>query len=432
MKVERVANNGAGIVKTESGKVAFVPGTLPGEEVTFEVIKEKKSFIEAKLKKINSQSPERIKAKCPYYGKCGGCQLQHTSPEYQLELKKGWFLDALKRVGKWDNESLETASQVIQTRSLSPWNYRQRVRLHVKNGHIGFHAQGSHLIQEVEDCVVAFPGFQDVLKNLRKKLPDLLWEYNIRAHVEIEVTQDSLGNIAAVPVRADYVHGKMQNKRHGKPQSLLHKLVPLFEEEFPEYSLKKLSFEHSHLNSFTVPPESFVQPHREAVNCYSEFIEYTITENSYLFSDKPNCVDLYSGAGALTFSPLNPLQHLSPTLTAVEGVGPSIETLKKTKTPYPVKAIANSVEDFLEHTQTQYDIVLSDPPRSGMGLETMDFFLKSQPKNRMFIYVACDSSAFARDCSLLLKAGYQLSELLVCDAFPQTLHFETVGVFIKP
>src|SRR5271154_6719283 len=116
--IHNVAFGGDGVGRIY-GLAVFVPFTLPGEEVEVQITQKKKNFAKAKLQTIVQTSPDRVTPPCPYFGKCGGCQLQHASYPLQLELKKRFIEDSLKRIG-----SIHYPVPAVHPSS-SPFGYRR-------------------------------------------------------------------------------------------------------------------------------------------------------------------------------------------------------------------------------------------------------------------------------------------------------------------
>src|SRR5580698_229978 len=99
LTIEDIAFGGEGVARTE-GLVVFVPFVVIGETVEAEITEVKKNFARAKLLRVEKASPERVEAKCVYFGKCGGCQYQHMAYEAQLRMKQKQIADLFERVGK--------------------------------------------------------------------------------------------------------------------------------------------------------------------------------------------------------------------------------------------------------------------------------------------------------------------------------------------
>lgn len=148
--IEQINSSGAGVARHE-GKVYFVPFAVPGDVVEIMVVREHKRYAECRILRIISKSPHRVEPPCPYYFKCGGCQLQHVTYDEQLKAKQNQVINALSRLGKFQNVS------VAPTRpSPEIFNYRNRIRLHRdKAGRVGFFSAGSHKLIEIEKCLIA-------------------------------------------------------------------------------------------------------------------------------------------------------------------------------------------------------------------------------------------------------------------------------------
>ncbi|MBI2975251.1 MAG: class I SAM-dependent RNA methyltransferase, partial [Deltaproteobacteria bacterium] len=129
----------------------FIPMTVPGDEVEFKITRQFKNYAEGSLMKILKPSPNRVLPKCPYFGKCGGCQWQHIDYAAQILWKQLIVEEQLQRIGKiFEPNVLPTIP------SPKIWNYRNRVKLHKdKNGRVGFYAAGSHEIIEIDECLIS-------------------------------------------------------------------------------------------------------------------------------------------------------------------------------------------------------------------------------------------------------------------------------------
>ena len=108
------------------GKAAFVPFVLAGEKVEASIAEQKAGFVRARVESILEASPHRVEPGCPYFGRCGGCQYQHSSYEHQLEIKKDILRETLRRTAK-----IELPVD-IEVHASPPWNYRNRSRLQVQ------------------------------------------------------------------------------------------------------------------------------------------------------------------------------------------------------------------------------------------------------------------------------------------------------------
>jgi 23S rRNA (uracil1939-C5)-methyltransferase len=162
LQLEDVAYGGAGVGRS-AGKVHFVPFTMPGERVLAEVFSEKKRFSEGRLAEILEASPERIQPKCEYFGVCGGCAYQHVPYALQLRWKQSQVRSLFERIGGIPDAPVE---EVVP--SPLEWNYRNRIRLHVGEGRIGFFAKYGRSVVDIHRCEIADESLNLRLAALRK------------------------------------------------------------------------------------------------------------------------------------------------------------------------------------------------------------------------------------------------------------------------
>ncbi len=165
LTIHDVAFGGAGVARQE-GKVYFVPFTIPGEKITARVVRDKKKFAEAELLSVDEPSPHRVEPRCPYFGRCGGCSYQHIAYEQQVPLKQTQVEQTLRRVGR-----LEHVPMRPLIASPQPYEYRNRIRVHVAGGVIGFYAHGDRALVDIEECPISAPEVNRALAQLRRALP---------------------------------------------------------------------------------------------------------------------------------------------------------------------------------------------------------------------------------------------------------------------
>ena len=161
LTIHDVAFGGKGVARHE-GKVVFVPYVIPGEVVAAEVVREKKKFAEADLVSVETPSPDRVAPPCPYFGRCGGCAYQHMTYERQLALKAAQVEQTLRRVGRLAEVPMRPIVPAPK-----PYEYRNRIRVHVAGGIVGFFAADAHALIDVERCAIAAPVVNQALGRLR-------------------------------------------------------------------------------------------------------------------------------------------------------------------------------------------------------------------------------------------------------------------------
>lgn len=164
--VEQVTFGGQGLVRLDTGKVCFVPRVIPGERVTVKILRERKSYAEAELVDILEASPDRVRPKCPVFGRCGGCQYQHITYDRQLAIKRDQVADVFRRLGGLEGVDVEPTVP-----SARDFAYRNRVTMHVRKGAIGFFGARSQNVVDVKECPIATDTVNTMLAELRKTPP---------------------------------------------------------------------------------------------------------------------------------------------------------------------------------------------------------------------------------------------------------------------
>src|SRR5512146_67318 len=146
--VAALSHDGRGIAKL-SGKTLFIEDALPGEEVTFRILKRHRDYDDARVVEVLKASPVRVIPRCKHYGICGGCSLQHLEPAAQLTAKQQTLLDNLKRIGGLEPDGL------LPPPTGPVWDYRRRARFSVhKSGtgrvFLGFKERNRPLVTELQ------------------------------------------------------------------------------------------------------------------------------------------------------------------------------------------------------------------------------------------------------------------------------------------
>lgn len=144
--VEKLVFGGQGLIRYQ-GWVIFVPDVIEDEEVEVKIIAQKKSYFLASLCQVLTASPKRKKAPCPYFGTCGGCQLQHLSYDEQLRVKVEWLKEALRGIAK-----VELDFPIDAEPAKREWGYRRKVTLHGPES--GFYARDNSTIIPIKRCLI--------------------------------------------------------------------------------------------------------------------------------------------------------------------------------------------------------------------------------------------------------------------------------------
>ena len=175
LTIHDVAFGGKGVAR-DNGKAVFVPFTIDGERVSARITREKKQFAEADLVEILEPSAHRVPPPCPYFGRCGGCSYQHISYDHQLVLKTRQVDQAMRRIARL----AEPPMQPIVPSPL-PYDYRNRITVHVQDEVVGFYRRDVHQLMDIAACPISMPEVNKALAELRAARPRD-GHYSLRAH----------------------------------------------------------------------------------------------------------------------------------------------------------------------------------------------------------------------------------------------------------
>jgi 23S rRNA (uracil1939-C5)-methyltransferase len=385
------------------GKKAFVTGSIPGETVKASVTFSKKSFVEAQVLSVLNPSSERITPRCPVFGQCGGCDLQHIRLPTQRQLKSQMVADLLRVHG--GVEAVQGISLLAP--DLPGFEYRRRMSFHInKKREFGLYRKNGRQIVEIDTCPISTPTINSWIKeNL-----DLVKE--CAPEIETVTVEDHAG----VPFIAFEVHPK-----NDSAMTTLG-VKPAFKTLCERYPNLQVNFRHKPVFRATeraadAPPVGHFSQNNELAN--DAMIQYLIKN---VLSD--SVTDLYAGAGNISI----PLALAGKRVTAVE-VDPHLVKFGEWRAQDAGVAEkltfhSKSCEKWIEKNVTDPTVVL-DPPRGG-ALEVCQRLNPEQ--SPLLLYVSCYPPTFARDVQVLQERGYTLQSVKVLDMFPQTYHSELVGI----
>jgi len=203
LKINDVAFGGNGVGRLD-GKAVFVPYTIPGELVEAHITRDRGKFAEAELEGVLEVSPDRVDPPCRFFMQCGGCAYQHIAYPAQLRIKQKQVQDTLRRVGGF--AELEIAPVVG---SPLPLGYRNRIRVHIDGGMVGFFSRERQSLVEIDRCELAMPAVNDELMRFRRKRGIRAGEKTIalRRTGSFEQTNDGVAKLLLAHVAAQLDKG---------------------------------------------------------------------------------------------------------------------------------------------------------------------------------------------------------------------------------
>lgn len=381
--IDRIVGDGKGI-GFAGGKTVFVSRTAPGDHVRARVIRTTKNVLHAVPEKIYTPSPMRIEPDVEYNERAGVYDFIHIGYEDQVKLKVGMIEDSLRRIA-----GLEEHPPISIVRSPNEFGYRSRAefQVSVENGLVGYFAENSKTIIDIERCPLLTETTNMLLQTLRDD-------------VEAGLVPEAAREYRAVA--GDF--GTALEPTTTKRSAIVQQRVGEFDYRFSA--------------------ESFFQANipvaAELVKGVMHIATQARAENGY-------ALDLYSGVGLFSL----PLAKVFKRIIAVESHKPAVAWLKEnlanagfTRT----KAIAVPVEHWVNGDVSRYGkvaMMVFDPPRTGAGPKAIEGMLKIAPAH--IAAVSCDPATFARDIKGLMDGGYELVSLKSYDMFPQTHHVEILA-----
>lgn len=429
LSIEGLSHEGRGISKVD-GKIAFVSGALPGEQVDARLIKRHKSFDEFQLTQVHTASSERITPPCDHYTQCGGCDLQHYAVEAQRQFKQETVLQQLQRIARIQPM---TVHPIISDKTTG---YRRRTRLacrwdqKTKRFSFGFRSAKSNQIVEFRHCLVLTKPLNQLIDALAPVLGRLKSHRQL-GHIELVHGGDT--SAVALLVRT----------LRPLPESDLAKLT-LFAENHP-CALFLQSGDASTLYQHAGPTTPLTYPTTGDQSLQFQvdhFIQANNTVNQQMvaqaiqhldLSESDQVLELFAGIGNFSI----PVAQRGCSLLAIEGLSALTQQAEQNAQQYHLDNLHFKTADLarvekldkLTGKSFRFNKLLLDPPRSG-AQEVLPLVLKNR-KLTHIVYVSCNPGTLARDSKLLHQAGFEMQDLTIADMFPHTHHVESIACFTR-
>jgi 23S rRNA (uracil1939-C5)-methyltransferase len=439
LRIESLDLEAQGVAHNAAGKVVFVEDALPGESVRVAVRRSKNAWEQASIVELRDESAQRVVPRCPHFGVCGGCKMQHLDVAAQVAVKQRALEDALWHLGKVRPE------RILRPMHGPSWGYRQRARLSVRHVVkkqtvlVGFHERKSSFVADIRSCDV-----------LPRNVSGLLLP--LRALIGAMATRDRLPQIELAV-------------GDGVTALVLRHLEPLPERDLA--LLRAFASEHG--------VEWWLQPHgpdsAEPLDGAASQLAYRLPEFGVTMAFRPTdftqvnhainealvsralrllapragdvVIDWFCGLGNFTL----PIATCAARVVDAEGSRALVERAAAAAAANGLAAkTAFEVRNLFEIDAADLvafgvaDRWLVDPPREGafaIAKALADLVagdaLPSVPGWRLptrIVYVSCNPATLARDAGLLVhRAGYRCSAAGVVNMFPHTAHVESVAVF---
>ena len=410
--IEKPAVGGRMIARA-SGQVVLVGGAIPGERVEIVVERVRKGVAYGDtLTVVEPSSDRRAPAADP---SCGGCLYAHIAYERQLQIKSLVIADALRRIGRLP------LSHAVSVAASPAEGYRMRARLHYRGRRLGFFREGTHEVCDARATGQLLPATCDVLDRLEAdllRLPEgAVREVDLAENLDaservvyLETSPAERGSLDLVWPR-DGISGLTGIESGSGGVRVIAGSA---------YVTDRLAMDEERTVAIRRHVLAFFQGNRYLLRDLVAHVTDQIPAGS-------TTLDLYAGGGL--FAVAAALRR-GARVTAVEGDRAAAEDLAaNAANAASVTAVHQSVEAFVRSAPPGPDVVIVDPPRTGMSGDALQGVLRL--RGRRVVYVSCDVATLARDARLLVDAEYGIVRVDAFDLFPNTPHVETVVTFEK-
>ncbi len=428
---------GEGICKID-GYTVFVPNAVKGDLARIRIVKENKNFGYGKLLEVVEPSPLRSEPVCPVFSKCGGCSMQSVTYDGQLDFKKDKVLQALRRIGGFENVLISSV-----TGSSPCYRYRNKAQFPVvqtsEGVRAGFYAPHSHRVVENEDCPLQDERTNKVVTEvccwatensisvfneetgkgaLRKICVRIGKDEGVLVIVSAKDLPDTDGLTERITGKFPFIKGivinynkKPTNNIYGEKDRIIYGVPYIYD------CIGDIKYKIHYKSFYQVNPYTTKLLYEKALSLASP--------------DKTKTVfDLYCGGGTISL-------FLAKKAEKVIGIEIVEDAVKNARENAELNSITNA-EFYCGEAEklaprmikdgTKADIVVVDPPRKGCDEKLLTAIGDMKPEK--LVYVSCDCGTMARDAKFLRKYGYEIKEVHVFDQFPMTGHVECIGCFL--
>jgi 23S rRNA (uracil1939-C5)-methyltransferase len=434
LSIDDLAFGGEGVGRSD-GYVMFVRGGLPGDRLRVKVVESRARFGRGVIDEVLQGSPDRVPAPCPYFGRCGGCRLQHLAYPAQLAFKEKQVRDCLERLGGLGAFELRPILPAAE-----PYGYRNKMEFTVAGDAIGLHeAERYDVLVDIERCLLQSDTMNALLDEFRRQVRErALGVYDPRSERgllrfvmmrEGRNTGEAMVNIvgsapdveALTPVAAALharvpgtasvvlnVNAKKAAVAVGSEEHLLHG--------------RDVITERLDGVTFQVSANSFFQ-----TNTVQAERLFRVVDEACALDGSETVMDLYSGTGAISLLLARRARRVYGIELASAAVTDAVRNARANgidNCTFLAGEVRHVLPELMREGVTA-SVVVADPPRAGFHPKALSALAALGPAR--LVYVSCNPSTLARDVGDLVRQGYALEWVQPVDMFPQTPHIEAVA-----
>ena len=436
LTIKRMGINGEGIGYYKR-KAIFVPMAITGEIVELKITEDLEKYAYGEVTKYKKMSEHRVKPRCEYYGRCGGCQMQHIDYNYQLEIKRDLVKEAFDKYfeGKFGNVEFRNTIGME-----NPWEYRNKTQLPTRHDGdkvvVGIYEKDSNRLVYIDKCLIENKLISSTMTNIL--------DYLTKASINVYNPRFRQGNLKYIVLRGFEDTNEVQatfvlNEAEHRLINILKDVIKIDNVESVNYTInndpksveiisgkviniagsEQIEGKLGHLN-FKISPQSFFQLNSEqTTKLYDEIVKAINPQGT------EKVLDLFCGIGSIGL-------YLSKSVKEVRGIDINKENILNAKIFAKDNNIDNSIfycdkiltklHEFEKEGFTP-DVVIVDPPRKGLELQLINYFQKSKIKK--IIYFSFNHSTLAKNI-YHLSNYYKLNYIKPLDIFTQTSNVECV------
>lgn len=472
-QIEKYAFEGKGIAKVsknellglneengnEKNYVVFVQGSYPGDTVKARLLKIKNSYAEALAINIINPSSERVKAKCKFFGICGGCKQQDLDYDAQVKYKQQQVEEIFNKLGGFSDFEIEPiipSQNVFYYRNKMEFSFSEKRWLTKdeiikdetldKDFSLGLHIPKIYdKVIDVNECFLQSEISNKILNFTRdffKKRNTSI--YSTKTHIgflrnlvikQASLTNDLMVNLVTSEENDELINEYSDELRREIPQvttvinNINKKFAAIAVGDY-EKVIYGSGFIYDEIGGykFRISANSFFQTNTlQAEKLYQTALDFAELNGSEIV------YDLYSGAGTIAIF----ISDKTKKVYAFESVESAIADAKVNAELNNISNVkffaADLYKSFLliveKNKIPKPDVIIVDPPRSGMHSTTVDDVIRLSPNK--IVYVSCNPATQVRDVKLMVEAGYKLIKIRPVDMFPHTFHIENVALLKK-
>ena len=432
LEIRTMGINGEGIGYYNKLAV-FVPGAIQKEVINVKIVDVKEKYAIGEIDSFIEESKRRVEPFCKYYGECGACTMQHIQMTEQLKIKREILINSLKRYTNLDVNSIK----IEKTYPSEDISYRNKSQMPFKDTNfglaLGLYAPDSNKFVYVDNCAIQ----KDAVNSINEKVLTILKR-------EGECTKKNGGVLRYLVVRAlesgeaqvTFVLEEFIEKYKTIAEELTEKNKEIVSVAYTIQDKNSVSIfgptveilaGKNYINDkvlgldVKLSPKSFYQLNKKASeNLYREIVDSDIKDTDIVF-------DGYSGIGILGLLIARKAKH-------VYSVDFSSDSIKNARIIQRINNIKN-ITFFSDKIENRFptlikegikpDIIVLDPPRSGLDKKVINTILESGAKK--IFYISCNSSSLAKNLNDLLTK-YEIDYIRPYDFFTETALVESITV----